>query len=325
MSIADIGREAAEASTAEREDGGQSEYDYERIDVSDASFVKMHPGPTAVEATVTGLRYFAPYNDGEFDEDGRGAVHVVVEDMAIPSDDSLEGVAIFESASDTGDDFKVVNTEDDNVDVYDIGVSVGQMFESEQVDEFGIDGQAVLKLSTGSGRSVARTLDVNGLPNADVVRDEDGTPVLQDSGFPTSNNGLIEKHPDNDDDFYEPPRYHRDPQLRPDVEGERVIILLQHMSNVVDDYDGNAHWATVLAELDDERMSELAELYAEDPFYSGSEPEDFIRELDGREFIKLAPTSEFEPDEELVYETAWLDWNYPDDDELERLQEEQGH
>jgi|APHM01.1.fsa_nt_gi hypothetical protein len=62
MSISDIGREAAQASTSE-DNTPDGNGEYERMDVGNADFIRMHPGPTAIKGTITGLRYFAPYSD----------------------------------------------------------------------------------------------------------------------------------------------------------------------------------------------------------------------------------------------------------------------
>lgn len=325
MSITDIGQEAAEA-TSDRNDSdtGAEETDYERVDVSEHSFVKMHPGPTALEGRAQALRYFPPAPDGEseYDDNDRGKAGVILTDVGVPDDDDFESVTVFESNQPKGDDFKVVNVDDEEIDVYDAGVSVREMFESEEVD--GIDDdEVVLTLSTSAGRSIARTLDVCGLPNADFIRNEDYEPVIHDHGYPETNNGLIEKNPDNDEDTYEPPRYARDPQLRPDAEGERVVILLQHLANVQEDYDGNSHWATVLIELDDDRMQELAESYAEDDYYEPDDSADFIHDVNGTDMLRLAPTMEFEPDGALVQETEWHEWHWLDDDEIGELREAQ--
>jgi len=310
MSLTDIGKEAAEATSSGGSDGGSSDVDpddYERIDVSDMGFVKVHPGPTAISGTIVGLRYFPPYDEGEYDDGDRGFAGIVLEDAHIPDDDGMPNVAIYESTSEKGDDYKVVNTDDDSVDTYEIGVSVGNMFESEEVDEFSHD-QVVVKLDTSAGRSVARTLDVSGRFNADLVRTDDGSPKIFDHGYPEFNDGLIEECPDNDEDHYEPPQYIRDPEVRPDVEGQEVTVIFQHMANVVDDYDGNSHWSTVLADLDDERQQELAEEYAASEYFAGDEPADFIDDVDGTDVLRLAPTSEFEPSEENVAATHYTEW-----------------
>lgn len=323
MSITEIGKEAARSSSSDNDDDQSSADEYERVDVSDQDFIKLHPGPTAIEGVARGLRYFPPAAESEYDDNDRGSAGLIIEDPAVPDDDGLESVSVYEATQERGDDFKVVNTDDDQIDEYDVGISVSEMFESEEVDDFGVD-EGIVTLSTSAGRSVARTLDVRGLANADLIRTDDGAPEIQDHGYPETNDALIEKNPDNDDNTYLPPRYARDPQLRPDVEGQRVVILIQRMANVVDDYDGNSHWATVLADLDDDRQQELAETYADDDFYDGDDPEDFLEDINGEELIQLAPTMEFEPDQALVDATQWMEWHWLDDDELDQLREEQG-
>jgi len=324
MSLTDIGREAAEASSNNGNDGG-GESDYEKYDLSNTDFTKMHPGLTAIAGTAEALRFVgpAPNDDGSYNDEDRGWAGVVLGDMHIPDDEATESVSIFQSTQQVGDDYKVVNTDHDSIDTYEAGVSVGKMFESDEVDAFEGDDN-ILKLGTSAGRSVIRTLDVAGLANVDLVRDEDGTPELTDNGFPVTNDALIETHPDNDDDNYTQPRYHRDPQLRPDLEGQEIVIILQHLSAVDPDYSGRSHWATVLAEMEDDRQAELAEEYADDPYYDGDEPEDFIQEFNGTEYLRLAPTMDFEPDEDLVRDTRWTEWRYPTESEIEDIRDERG-
>lgn len=324
MSLNDIGRQAAEATASGSSGGGDAvdPDDYERIDVSDMGFVKVHPGTTAIGGTAVALRYFPPYNEGEYDDNDRGYAGLVLEDPYIP-ESADDGVTIFESTKDKGDDYKVVNSNDESVDTYEAGVSVGQMFEADKVDEFSHD-TIIVKLDTSAGRSVARSLDVCGLPNADLLRTQDGAPEIQDHGWPEFNDGLIEKCPDNDDEHYEPPQYIRDPQLRPDAEGQDVIVVMDYTADVIDDYDGNSHWATVLVDVEDERAEELASQYAESEYYGPDEVEDFIDEVDGTDFLRMAPTDEFEPDELLVRATHYSEWRWLQEDEVETLREEQG-
>lgn len=324
MSLTEIGREAADATS--ESGGGTTNEDYERIDVSGMDFIKMHPGPTAIKGVAKGLRYLppAPDENSEYDDNDRGSAGLVLGAPTIPDDDDIDDVGVFKASDgQTGDDFKVVNVEDDSIDTYEVGISVGTMFESEEVDDFGID-EGILTLSTSAGRSAVRTLDVRGLANADVLRNDDGEPDIQDNGYPTTNDALIETHPDNDNDSYTQPRYARDPQIRPDVEGEEIIILLQRLSEVDEDYDGNSHWVTVLANLDDDRQQELAEEYAEDGYYEPEEPEAFIREFNGTEYLRLAPTMEFEPDDALLQSTQWMEWRWPSEERTEELAEKQG-
>jgi len=100
--------------------------------------------------------------------------------------------------------------------------------------------------------------------------------------------------------------------------------MLQRLAEIDPDYDGSAFWATVLADLDDDRQTELAEGYAEDAYMDGDEPSDFIHDVGGTEMISLAPTMEFDPDQALLRDTQWLEWNYPEQDEIEELRHVQG-
>lgn len=323
MGLIDIGNEAANEASDRNESSG-SGGEFEKIDVSGMDFVKPHPGPTAIKATVTDLRGFSPAPDenGNYSDDDRGWAGLILEDLTIPEDEDFEAVAAFENTTETGDDFKIVNTDDDSVDEYDVGISVGGMFESEKVDDLG-DGPFVLKTSTSAGRSIVRTLDRRGLDNLDLLRTEDGEIEIQDNGYPTTNDALVETHPDNDSDNYTAPRYSREPQIRPDVEGQEIVIILQHLKNVKDDYEGRSHWATVLASLDPETQDELAEEYA-NSYHGGDEPEDFLKEVNGEEMIRLAPTMEFDVDEDLLVETQWVEWAWPSPERTEELREEQG-
>jgi len=325
MSLSEIGKEAANSTSDSGGSGGSDVVDYERTDLSNMDFVKPHPGTTAVAGTAVGLRYVppAPDNNGQYDDNDRGWAGLILKDPYIPDDDEFESIGIFKSTKEVGDDYKVVNKDHESVDVYEAGVSVGNMFESEEIDEFDTD-EIILKLSTSAGRSAIRTLDVRGLANADMLRDDNGRIKLNENGYPESNGGLIETHPDNDQDNYTQPRYARDPQLRPDVEGRDVVIMIQHLAEVKEDYGGNAHWATVLADVDDDRREELAQLYADNNYFDSDDPEAFIHDVNGTKMIRLSPTMDYEPDENLVRATQWYEWRWVPEDILEELRQEQG-
>lgn len=319
MSIADIGRKSAQESSSDSSSSSDDGGEYERLDTSGMQFVKMHPGPTAIRATISAIRYFPPAPDSERE----GTATLVLENPSVPEDEEFEGVSFFESTTEKGDDFKIVNADDENVDVYDAGVSVGQMFESDEVEDLP-DGKFCLKMSANAMRSVVRTLDVKGLPNLDLLRTDDYEPEIQDNGYPTTNDALIEKCPDNDEDNYTPPQYSRDPQLRPDVQGREVVIMMQRLARIDPEYEGGAFWATVLADVEDDREAELLETYVEDDFYTGDTEEDFLHDINGDEFLKLSPTDEFEPDQDLLVNTQWITWHWPSEERIEQLREEQG-
>jgi hypothetical protein len=300
MSLTDIGKQQAKSTDS----GGSVDADeYERYDVSGHYYLKPHP-TTAVGGTAVALRRFRGDPNDDDDDDWIG---LVVEDPFIHTgdDDDLEHTTIFASTAETGDDFKVCNLDDPQTNHMEgTGVDFDKnVFYAEPASSFDevewfdtSEDRLIIKLTGNAGRSAARCLDVDGLDNAGVVTDEDGTPELSDNGYPYYNGGLVETHPDNDGDTYTPPRYARDSQLRPDLESEEVAFMLQYTSDVIDDYDGDSYWSTVLrGDADTE---------------TGFEP--------------VEPTDEFEADEELVRATRWLDWRYPDTDEINELREANG-
>jgi hypothetical protein len=99
-------------------------------------------------------------------------------------------------------------------------------------------------------------------------------------------------------------------------------VMIQRLAEVDPDYDGNAYWATVFAQVSEERQSELTEAYADAS--DDKEASDFVTELDGDEFVQLKPTSEFDPDEDLVRDTGWIEWNRPDIETLNEAREAEG-
>ena len=287
MSITKIGKEAAE-----RGGSGDADSEYERMDVSGLTYAKMHP-TAAVGGTPVALRYFP----GDPDNEGydRGFAGLILDDPFLVEDEGLEGSAIFASEDDKGDDYKVVNLDDSETKHLDgTGVDFdGNVFYGDKVDEFQED-RIVLKLTGNAGRSATCALDVHGKGSAGVKRNDDGSIFLNENGYPEYNGALIEHYPDNDDDTYVRPRFARDTQLRPDVEGKQTAVMIQRLSEIDEDYDGGAYWSTVMS-----------------------------REDEDDEWAELAPTTEFDPDTALVRETKWLEWGYPDEDELEEIRAEQ--
>lgn len=299
MSITDIGRQQAESTGT---DDSADADDYERYDVTGHYYCKTHP-TTAVGGTAVALRRFPSDPNDDDDTDYAG---LVVEDpfIFVEGDDELENTAIF-AGDGAGDDFKVVNLDDHQTNElegtgvdFDSNVFYGDKVETFDDAEFfdASEDRLIIKLTGNAGRSAARCLDVDGLSNAGVVRDDDGTIELSENGYPYYNGGLIETFPGNDDDTYIPPTYARDTQLRPDMEGEEVAVMLQYTADVVDDYDGDSYWSTVL------RMAPDTD--------RGVEP--------------VEPTDEFEADEELVRATRWLEWRYPESDTINDLREANG-
>jgi hypothetical protein len=316
-SITDLGRDSAQESQQNSSSSGSDDNEYERYDVSGDAFAKQHP-TTAVRGEAAVLRYFPDWNS---DQPDRGYFGLVLDDPSLVTDEGLEGSVIFQSTEDSGDDYKIVNEDDDATNILDTGVDFsGNLFYGEQTDSFS-DDRIVLKATGSAGKSIASTLDLQGAEGARVERDEDGEVVLHDGGFPQHNGGLTEYHPEGRDGERPRTAVH-DTELRPDVVGRDVVVMLQRLAEIDPDYDGDAYWATVLASVDEERQGELTEGYAED---SDKDPEDFVTEIDGTEFVQLEPTAEFERSEEIMRAAGTrVQWNRPDLEEMNRRRVEEG-
>lgn len=326
VGITDLGATAAQNSDASSDSG--IENDYERFDVSEVAWGKSHP-TTAVRGRAVALRKL--YDE---DDPDRSDVAVILEDPSlVTSEEGLETSRVVMNSEETGDEFKVVNLADaqtgalgssgkisdpDAIEAADSLMATdfaGNTFYGNVSTEFDLDAdQVALKRGGGAGRSITSVLDVNGATAATSVTDDNGEPVLHDGGFPEHNGGLVEYHPDGRDG--ERPRYARDPQLRDDVVGQDVIIMIQRLSEVDPDYEGSAYWSTVFANMEQGRMDELASRYAADEPDAG--PEQFMTELDGDTVIQLQPTDDFEPTEACLVETGYIafDGNRPTIDEL---------
>jgi|APHM01.1.fsa_nt_gi hypothetical protein len=302
--ITDIGAAAAEESQDSSDLNGDEQNDYTRFDLDGCSFGKQHP-TTAVRGQAVALRGLYDENDPD-----RGDVAVILDDpSAVTSEPTLEGSVVVQSEEE-GDQFKVVNTDDDQTKVLEgMGIDfAGNTFYGDVEDGFGDMDRIALKRGGGAGRRIARTLDVSGADAAEemIERNDDGEITdltLNDEGFPAHNGGFVEY--DNEGD--ELPRQSRAPQLRDDVKGREVVVMIQRLSEIDPDYDGPSYWATVFANLPDDRQAEVTEQYAQES--EDKSAEDFVTELDGTEFVKLSPTSEFEPDDALLEETGYIEWN----------------
>lgn len=337
MSITDIGKDAAQNTGGSS--GGSQDSTYESFDVSGLPFVKPHP-TVAVTGELVALRYFADQNDPD-----RGYIGVVLDNPGLYSEDSgyltlhddegEGGQQIVQSNTEGGDDYKVVNTKDDDTEINALGSEFGgRIFKGDPVDAFEED-RIVLKLSGGTGRSVASCLDVKGRGAADVKYTGETFDVdadnfddselvgeddllreldLNEYGYPQHNGGLIEY--DNDGDEY--PRYSRSTQARPDLEGEEIAIMLQRLAEVDPDYEGDSYWATVL----DLEGAIIGEDHIDESQYVASN-EDFS-EVNAP--VDVSPTDAFEPSEELMNSkyNGYLNFTWPSEDVLNYVRLENG-
>ena len=317
--ITDVGANAAQSTTDSSTDGDRSEW--EPTDVAGMAFAKQHP-TTAVMGTAQTLRYFPDWDN---DAPDRGYFGLIIEDPSVYTDDEdLADSAVFQAPDDqSGDDYKIVNLDDEQTKHLEgSGVDfAGTLFYGEQTSAID-DDQIVLKVTGSSGMSVASTLDVKGGTGARSIGSrEDEAVELHGGGFPAHNGGLVEYHPDGRNEGGERPRVSRHTDLRPDVEGRDVVVMIQRLAEIDPDYDGPAYWATVFADLDADRQSELAESYADG---TDKSPDDFITQIDDRAFTQLEPTTDFEPDPDLVEATGYIQWRRADLDELNEARAEAG-
>jgi hypothetical protein len=274
-----------------------------------------HP-TTAVRGTAAGLRDLLDPNDRD-----RPDTAVILDDPEIVTEEaSLEDSVVVQS-DEEGDQFKVVNLADDDTrHLEGMGVDFdGNTYYGDVQDDFEGINRIALKRGGGAGNRIGKTLDVNGGTPAEamVERDEDGHLVdmtLDDEeGFPAHNGGLIEY--DNEGDAL--PRFASAAELRPDVKGREVVVMIQRLAEVDPDYEGNSYWATVFADLEPERQAEVTEQYAQD---SDKEPEDFVTELGGDEFVILSPTTEYERTEANIEETGFIKFGGIDRTEATEVQ-----
>lgn len=320
MSITEIGANSAQESSENRDANSTEEPTYDRYDLNGVGFGKQHP-PTAVRGEIVALRKLWDENDPD-----RSDIALILEEPSIVNDEpALENTVVALSDEQGGDDFKIANLDDENVsavtpegkvsdpenveDLSDIMAIEGNNYSyyGDVGTDFGDLSTIALKRGGGAGRRITSVLDVRGAVGAEsMIERENGEIVdmeLGEDGFPAHNGGLIE-YDDSEDN--EMPRYARDPQLRDDVEGKEIIVMLQRLKNIDSSYSGGAFWATIFVETDEDDVGE----------------DDNTTIVDDKTFVELDTTDEFEPDEELVEATGWIEFggiNRNDSDEIKYL------
>jgi hypothetical protein len=92
--------------------------------------------------------------------------------------------------------------------------------------------RVIVRLTGKEGRYIGLCLDKHGLQNTNLDRDSTGIPELESSEelFDGVSLGSIGSNM----------------SLRPELRGEDIILMRQHTGNLVDEYEGNSSWATVL-------------------------------------------------------------------------------
>lgn len=221
-----VAEEVQEASSSNDNEESESLEQIE-VDLSDTPFVKFTPTtltagtfPEADEGNPI-IRFPDEENTGRRDQ---GYLGLVMDDISAEVDE-FEDTVVLETTDDSTD-YRVFDLSDDQTTEIDgTGIKFGdRLYEGDIVDADEFAGRAIVIVDRTAATSVARKLDVNGATAAGMD-EETGQP----------NGGLIEYAPD-DADTNVNQRYARNPELREDLQGERVGVMVSRREEMDDDY-----------------------------------------------------------------------------------------
>jgi hypothetical protein len=205
------------------------------VDFGSMPFVKFYP-TTLVSGTF-------PADEGnpiirfpdESNNDGRrdqGYLGLVLDDLHVitDEDEGLGGAGIVKTDDEDYTEYRIVNFDDDQTtEKYDgdaVSISGAQYGVDEVVTE--IEGRSILVVDRTASVSVARKLDVNG-----------DTLAGMDETTGNVNGGLIEYAIDDDAPVNR--RYARNPELREELYGSEVGIMVTRRSEVDEDFAELVH------------------------------------------------------------------------------------
>ena len=220
--------------SAESNDGGEQEtLDQIEVDFGSTPFVKFYPS-TLISGTFPAdegnpiIRFpDASNNDGRRDQ---GYLGLVIDDLTIDTSDEtgfdMSEATFLQTSDSDSTGYRAVNFNDGQTEEVFGGEGVDISGDKYEIEErvTSIDGRAILVVDRTAAVSVARALDVNGDEFAGM--DEETGQV---------NGGLIEYAP-NDEETSVNRRYARNPELREELYGEEVSVLVTRRSEVDDDY-----------------------------------------------------------------------------------------
>lgn len=231
-SYLDKARKATETQDEDDESEGDSTDDYE-------TFETVKVTPTTVTSGIVEDIWFA----GDITaEEQSGDFGIRLRDPQVES-----GTIIKSSEDGSSSAYKVIDEENPDTEVHeDLGVETqnSSLYKGEMVDEFEEDA---LDFYFGGGTAneyLARFLDVNGEPGAGVRDDGSRTNGLME--YPEGHNDPEQDTPS--------PRVARVPQVRSDIEGDRIEIIHARADDIDEDYEvpddsnGVAYRVVVLGE-----------------------------------------------------------------------------
>jgi len=308
MALREQARQSATKSQNNSGSSGQSG-DYDGIELTgEEEWVKVHPG-TLLTGTLPDedegnpLLKLNAFDDEAAEINAEGNLGIVIDnpEVVIDEDEGTEGTVILETEDDDSSGYRIYNEDREGAELLDgVGVEfdAGQgarIYRGETVESLDVD-RIVLTVSGGAVQNMAKRFDVNGGDNALYDYDED-----------QANNGLIE-YPLTDDDGNSVDvegnpvnfswRYARAPELRPDLYGQEIAILMDWSSNMVD-----------LDELDEDAR-EAFEARDDSYYYTP-----FNMSEGGEE---ITPRTGGEPER-----VTYLEWRYDPEGSGDRIPEDQ--
>jgi len=243
MSLRDSVTEEVQASNENSGSSEREELEQIEVDFGEDPFINFYP-TTLVSGTFPEdegnpiIRFpDASNNDGRRDQ---GYIGLVLDDLSIDTTDEsgfdMEEAFFAQTGDDDSSAYRAVNGNDDETSFQFDGAQVDISGDKYTIDErvTEIDGRTILVVNRTASVSVSRKLDVNGAEFAGM--DEDTGRV---------NGGLIEYAP-QDEETDVNRRYARNPELREELYGEEIGILVTWRSMVDEDY------AERVADPDDE-------------------------------------------------------------------------
>ena len=298
-----VAQEVKEA--AENRSSRQTEtLDQIEVDFDATPFIKFYP-TTLISGTFPEdegnpiIRFpNASNNDGRRDQ---GYLGLVLDDVSIltDEDEGMDGAVFVQTDEDDTTEYRAVNFNDsETTDKFDgeaVSISGSQYGVDETVTE--IDGRVILVVDRTASVSVARALDVNGATLAGMDYDTGRV-----------NTGLIEYAPD-DVETEVSSRYARNPELREELYGAEVGIMVTRRSEVDEEY----------AELVNDSSNDARDMMWYTVF--DMETEEGIEPVEGEpvgySFLewRFDPTAGNLPDQDWEFVQQYIDNGLPTDEE----------
>lgn len=296
--VAEEVKEAAENSNGNNEE--RESLDQIEVDLSDTPFVKFNP-TTMVTGTFPEdegnpiIRFpDSENNDGRRDQ---GYLGLVLDDVGAETGE-FEDTVVLETENDSTD-YRIFDLEDrDTTEVEGVGIKFGdRLYEGEAVDADEFADRAIVVVDRTAAVSVARKIDVNGATNAGMD-EETGQP----------NGGLIEYAP-NDEDTAVNRRYARNPELREDLYGEEIGVMVSRREELDEDYAERV--------ADDDDPARAMYWYSVFTMDDGETIEPTEGEPVGYSFLewRFDPTAGHLPDDQWEFVQEYIANGLPDDED----------